>query len=240
MTYRSGSKGLRGQASSAWHGVVCLGLACALLASCGKDAGGGAPSWGYSTSGDRPPECGALNRVCLASGLDAPLAAGSYVELRLAFEQAGSSGPPTTLDSADPLVITIDEMTLTAEGPGASAVLFLGPDESVLDFIHVWVTEADELRIIRYSPAGEIMGRVHASGSLLQGDEVLVAVEPYANSQPLIGNFDLEWTVDGTAIAVVPDIVSGWYRTVAREVGDATVVFHGLGLQTTWQLEVMP
>ncbi len=189
MENRRGWKGPRRQASSVRRGVCCLGLTCGLIASCAGEAG--APSWGYGVSGDRPPECGVLIRVCLSSGLDAPLAAGSHTELRLIFEEAGSSGPPASLYSGDPLVITVDEMTVTAEGPGASAVLFLGPDESVLDFLHVWVAEADELRIIRYSQSGEIMGRVNATGSLLVGDEVLVAAEPYANGQPLIGDFEM-------------------------------------------------
>ncbi|HEY3356992.1 MAG TPA: hypothetical protein VGQ83_27325 [Polyangia bacterium] len=215
--------------------------AAALLAGCGGGAEGigGHPS-GAGGGGTTAPECGALGQACISQGLDAPLVLGGRYELAVGSQIAGSSGPPVTLEVADPTVLTATESGVEAVGAGASAVLFIGPDETVLDFIHLWVVAAEELRIMRYAPTGVLLGRVQAQVQLLAGDEVLVAVEPYTNAQPLMGNFELLHSVTGDAVAIVPDSVAAWYRVVARAPGSATVTFSGLGLEERWEIEVLP
>jgi len=186
------------------------------------------------------PQCGALNHACVGQKLDAPIALGSTVELDVRYQIAGTSGPPTVLETADPAVLVVEGSHLKAVGAGASAVLFLGPDKNVLDFLHLWVEPATELRIMRYSSAGTLLGRVQSNVKLLVHDELLISIEPFAKGQPLIGNFKLENNVAGNSVAIVPDSVSGWYRVVARSPGPSQIKFTALGLSTDWMIEVLP
>jgi hypothetical protein len=220
--------------------LVTLGAgALALVASaCGGDMGG-RPGGSYANNGGRP-QCGALGVACVGQKLDAPIALGGTFELDVRYQIAGTSGPPTTLLAAAPTVLRVDGAKLIAVGQGASAVLFLGPDHAVLDFLHLWVQPATELRIIRYTPSGTPLGRVQPAIKLLVHDELLVAVEPFANGQPLAGNFELTRTLQGTSVAIVPDSVSGWYRVVARAPGVTQVRLGALGLSTDWSIEVEP
>jgi len=217
-------------------------LVTCLVAACGDGGGiGGRPSSGDFGQMTVTPECGALSQACIGQGLNAPLARGSYLDLAVEYKVAGSSGPPTVLASADPATIdTPGATTLAALADGLSAILFVGPEGEVMDLIHVWVQTAAELRIQRYSDNGDLLGVVQPMSQLLVGDEILVAIEPFANGQALLGNFELVHAVDGPAVAVVPDPVGGWYRVVARAPGVATVSFAGLGIEATWHLEVLP
>jgi hypothetical protein len=215
--------------------ALCLFFATA----CGGDGTGGRP--GDFGNVQVTPECGALSQACIGQGLDAPIAKGSTVDLAVAYKVPGSSGPPTTLATANPDVVASNGATqLRAVGEGMSAVMFVGPDEHVIDIMHVWVQQPTELRINRYDDSGDLLGRVQAMSQLLAGDEILVAVEPFANGQPLLGNFDLQYGTTASPVAIVPDPVGGWYRVVARQAGAATITFHALDLDATWKLEVLP
>jgi len=212
-----------------------------LAAGCGgSDDGLGGRPGGGGGSDTTTPECGALDQVCIGQALDAPLVLGGHLELAIDFHVGGSTGPPLTVETADPTVLQASASDLMAAGEGASAVLFVGPEDEVVDFIHVWVTAADELRVLRWSPMGDLLGRVQREIQLLVGDEILVSVEPYAAAQPLLGNFALEREATGTAVAIVPDPVAAWYRLVARETGSSTVTFSGVDLQTSIDIEVLP
>lgn len=217
-------------------------LPVALVAACGGGDGvGGRPSSGDVGQMTVTPECGALSQACIAQGLNAPLALGSELELSVEYKIPGTSGPPTTIASANQDVIQApDDTTLAAVGPGMSAVMFVGPGGEVMDIIHAWVQAAAELRIMRYADNGTLLGQVQASSQLLVGDEVFVAIEPYANSQPLLGNFDLHYEVDTDAVTLLADPVLAFYRVVARNPGHAIVTFSGLGVDTHWDVEVLP
>ena len=216
-------------------------FAVAALAACGGgDSGvGGRP--GDFGQVEAKPECGALSQACIGQGLDAPIARGSTVDLVVAYKVAGSSGPPTTLASANEAVLTTTGATqLRATAEGMCAVLFVGPIGEVIDIVHVWVQAATELRLNRYDESGDLLGRIQPMSQLLVGDEILVAVEPFANGQPLLGNFDLTYTSSAPAtVAIVPDPVGGWYRVVARAPGTATIGFGALGLDAGWKVEVI-
>jgi hypothetical protein len=222
--------------------MIRLSLAC-LLVACGGDDGsglGGRPGeFGQVTA---TPECGALSQACIGQGLDAPIALGSTLNVAVSYKIPGSSAPPITLVAADATVLETPSSTqLAAVGAGTSAVLFTGPGGAVIDLIHVFVQKPSELRLDRFDRDGELLGRVQPSSQLLSGDEILLAVEPYANGQPLLGNFDLHYTSSNTAVVqIVPDPVGGWYRVVARMAGHALVTFSALDLETTWDLEVLP
>ncbi|MBI2388115.1 MAG: hypothetical protein HYV09_00745 [Deltaproteobacteria bacterium] len=223
-------------------------LSCALLiasaAGCG-DSGeglGGRPNSGLiGGSGTARPECGALAQGCMGQGLDAPIALGSTLEIALDYQIGGSSGPPTEIESANPLVLKSEgKGRVTATGEGISALMFAAPDGAVIDFLHVWVAAPDELRVVRYGDEGNLLGRVQDEVKLLVGDELLVAVETYGKGQALLGNFLLEYEVTGADVAVVPDAVDGLYRVVARTAGASTITFKALGLNRAIAIEVLP
>jgi hypothetical protein len=222
---------------------VLLGVLLPWLgAGCGGGASegvGGVPGSGGSNPSAKP-ECGAFGQACIGQGLDAPLAVGGRLEVAVAFQVSGSSGPPLVLEAVDQSVLQTTETYIEAVGPGCSAVLFVDTDGTVVDFIHVWTTAAEELRILRYSPFGDLMGHVQDQVQLLVGDEVLVAVVPYANAQPLLGNYTLVRDIVGDSVAMVPDPVGGWYRVVARSAGASTITFSGLGIEAVWDIEVLP
>lgn len=218
--------------------LACLAFGGAL--GCGAGMGG-RPDHGVSVGNGGKPQCGMLGAACVAQKLDAPIAVGGVLDLDLRYQIAGSSGPPSVIESADPTVLRVEGGSrVRAIGPGASAVLFLGPDRGVLDFLHLWTQTATELRVVRYTPQGTALGRVTPSFKLLAKDEILVSVEPYANGQPLAGNFELQRKLQGTSVGVVPDSVGGWYRIVARAVGTTEIAFSALGLSTTLSVEVEP
>jgi hypothetical protein len=214
------------------------------LVGCGDMAGmGGRPSSGSLGNTNVRPECGAFSQACLAQGLDAPLALGGITELSVDFTVNGSSGPPLALITSDTTILrqaSGKSGSVEAVGVGAAAVLFVGPDKRVVDFLHLWVSEPDELRIQRYSSLGALLGQVQPAATLLVGDELLVSVEPYAGGQALLGNFTLERTLSGDAVAIVPDSIGGWYRVVARKPGKATLEFGALNKTARWEIEVLP
>jgi hypothetical protein len=212
------------------------------VAACGGGAEGVGGRPGDFGQVEAMPECGALSQACIGQGLDAPIARGSTVDLVVSYKVAGSSGPPTVLASANEAVVQpTGATTLAAVGEGMSAILFVGLAGEVIDLVHVWVQTPSELRILRYDDAGSLLGRVQPSSQLLAGDEILVAVEPFANGQPLLGNFDLSYvSTNPSTVQIVPDPVGGWYRVVARAPGRARIDFTALGNAATWDLEVLP
>lgn len=219
-------------------------LSVASAVGCGDSAEGygGRPNSGLiGGSGAARPECGALAQGCMGQGLDAPIALGSTLEIALDYQLGGSSGPPTDIESANPLVLKSEgKGRVTAVGEGLSALMFAAPDGAVIDFLHVWVAAPDELRVVRYGETGNLLGRVQSEVKLLAGDEVLVAVETWGKGQALLGNFLLQYETTGTAVAVVPDAVDGLYRVVARAAGASTVTFKALGLNRAIAIEVLP
>ncbi len=221
-----------------WN-VASLGVAVTACGGGGESFGGRPGEFGRV---EAEPECGAFSQACIGQGLDAPIAKGSELDLAVAYRVAGSSGPPTKLASANEAVITTPGSTrLAAAGEGMSAILFVGPAGEVIDLIHVFVQAATELRINRYDAAGDLLGRIQPSSQLVVGDELLIATEPFAEGQPLLGNFELTYaTTTAAIVTIVPDPVGGWYRAIARAPGSATLSFEGLGLTASWQIEVLP
>ncbi len=219
-------------------------LAALLALGCGDDGTSvsGRPSSGGLGNTTVAPECGALNQACLARGLDAPLARGGRLDLRVDFNIAGSSGPPVELRATRPEVVAAEGTQVFAAGLGTAAVLMIGPDEQVVDFIHLWVRAADELRMTRYSRDGVEIGQVRDQATLLAGEELLVSFEAFGGAQPLLGQYLVEWSVEGDAVTVLEDTLLGQYRIVAREAGEATVgvTAPDLELSLSLDIEVLP
>jgi hypothetical protein len=217
---------------------------------CGGDGSGiGPPSPGGFGAADVAPECGALDRACLIRGLDSPLAVGARLGVGLTFDIGGTSGLPAVMTTSNPEVMTADDGVITVTGPGFAVLLIRGPDQKVLDFIHLWTAEAEELRLVRYTDDALPSGTIRDAGTLLAGDELLVAVEAFAGNQPLIGLFDTAWTVEVLEpgpdpgvdpVAVVDDVVFGLFRIVARSPGRVRLTAVSLGIEKTLELEVQP
>lgn len=222
------------------------------IAACGDSGGSGIgpPSPGSFGQANLTPDCGAFNQACLATGLDTPLAVGTQLGLGISLELPGNSALPTTLTSSNPEVLGVSLGVATSLSAGVSAILISGPDEEVLDFIHVWSVAANTLRIVSYTENGLPLGPARDMGSLLPGDEILVAVEALADSQPLIGQFQSEWTIevlddpgevgDGPIVSILDDVVFGLYRIVARRPGTVRLRSTALDAQTELELEVLP
>lgn len=226
------------------HDLLFLAL---LSAGCGTSAAdeiGPPPSGGAFGNASVRPECGAFSQACLESGMDAPLATGAAMGLGIDYNIAGNSGPDLSLVPANAEVLSVDGAVIIGEKAGSSSLLIMGPDEQVVDFIHVWVADASDLKIVRHNDDGAAIGTVASEGTLLVGDEVLLSVEAFSTTQALMGLFDTTFEIDvvtGNApVAIVEDIVFGWYRLVAREAGTVRIIADALGQTREVELEVLP
>ena len=218
--------------------LAVAGLAL-LVGACGDTGVGGRPG-GLPNQNNQEPQCGNLRQACLVQRNDAPLAVGSRTELSIDFENAGQAGLDLSLEATNPDVLDVEGWYIEAVGPGVSGLLIADASGSVVDFLHVWASLPEEMRILAWSQSGDLLGRVQPQVTLLVGDEVLISVEPYTNAQPLLGNFNLNRDIIGDAVAVIPDAVGGLYRVVARSEGQATITFSALGIESIWELEVLP
>ncbi len=220
--------------------------------ACGDASGGlgiGPPTAGSFGNTSAFPECGAFSQACIQGGFNAPLAAGAKVGVGIDFRTGGSSAPEITLRTSVPDILTAESGVLTAHVPGASALLVEGPDGAVIDFIHLWVAQPTELRLIRYNDAGVALGAVRDEATLLSDDQILIVLDALAGNQALLGLFKATWTVeilepgpepDAPVVSVVEDLVFGWYRLVARQPGRVRVTVEALELTHTLELEVLP
>lgn len=225
-----------------------LTLLASLAVGCGADGAsdylGPPPSGGALGQASLRPECGALSQACLQNGMDAPLAVGASMGLGIDYQSAGNAGPALTLAAADEDVLGVDDAVITANHPGPSALLILGPDGDVIDFIHVWVADATELLLVRHNDEGAAIGTVAKEGTLLTGDEILLSVEAFSSTQALLGLFETKFEIEviegDEPVAIVEDIVFGWYRLVARSEGRVNVIASALGQTRELTLTVMP
>jgi hypothetical protein len=224
--------------------ALFLALA-AFAAGCGDDGSVGAPpSGGALGQASVKPECGALSQACLQNGMDAPLALGAAMGIAVDYSVAGNSGPPTTLATVNADVLEVDDAVISGKSEGASGLLILDPEGSVVDFIHVWVARATDLEIVRHNTEGAVMGTVSDRATLLAGDELLLSVEAFSTTQGLLGLFETTWDIEVSEgddpIVVVDDIVFGWYRLVARGAGKARVTVSALESTRVLDVEVLP
>ena len=226
---------------------IPLLLLGALSVACGSNAAseiGPPPSGGAFGNASVRPECGAFSQACLESGMDAPLAVGAAMGIGVDYNIAGNSGPDLTLEPANPGVLGVEGAVIIGENAGSSSLLILGPESEVVDFIHVWVAEASELRIVRHNDDGGVIGNVASEGTVLVGDDIVVSVEAFTTTQALMGVFDTTFEIEvvegDEPVAIVEDIVFGWYRIVARSEGQVRVIATALDQTRELELEVLP
>jgi hypothetical protein len=235
---------VRGPRRSAPGLALALALT-ALVTGCGDDGSVGAPpAGGYLGQATVEPDCGALSQACLQNGMDAPLAVGASMGIAVDYAFEGNAGPPTTLETVNDGVLAVDDAVIRGVSAGPSALLIVGPDGEVIDFIHLWVAQATDLEIVRHNTEGAVMGTVNDSGTLLVGDELLLSVEAFSETQGLLGLFETTWEIEvdegEEPILVVDDLVYGWFRLVARSEGQARITVTALGATRVLDLEVLP
>jgi len=83
------------------------------------------------------------------------------------------------------------------------------------------------------------LGELVDDVELITGDEMLVEVEPYLNSQRLLGHGASEWTAD-PAITLLRDGSLARRRVVARTPGQATLTVKAFGFEKTLTIRVLP
>lgn len=206
--------------------LPCLALA---FAACADDG-----ALGNTTVS---PECGPTDFACVTTGLDGPIAVGGVLPLSIDADTAGTSSSAMTLTSADPSVLKTAGTEVVGISPGVAAMVMLS-GSSAVDFLHVYVVAPNRLGLHRLSEGlerGELIEKV----DLLVGDELLVSVEPYRDSQRLLGRGTNTWTAP-PAIAVLQDGVPARRRIVARSPGEADLTVTSFGFSKTLHITVLP
>jgi hypothetical protein len=206
--------------------LPCLALA---FAACADDG-----ALGNTTVS---PECSPTDFACVTTGLDGPIAVGGVLPLSIDADTAGTSGSAMTLVSADPSVLKTAGTEIVGVSPGLAAMVMLS-GSSAVDFLHVYVVAPNRLGLHRLADGlerGELIEQVE----LLVGDELLVSVEPYRDSQRLLGRGTTTWTA-APAIAVLQDGVPARRRIVARTPGDADLTVTSFGFSKTLHITVLP
>lgn len=182
-------------------------------------------------------ECSPTDFACVTSGLDGPIAVGGVLPLKLDLTTAGSSTSSVSLMSADPLVLKAAGTEVIGAAPGVAALVMLAEGRAV-DFLHVYVAEPNRIGLHRRD-GGLELGEILEEVELLVGDELTVDVEPYRDSQRLLGGGETTWT-SGAQVSLLRNGSPGRRRIVARTAGETDVVIGAFGFEKTLHIVVLP
>lgn len=207
-------------------------LASVFLIGCSGDSG----ALGQA---DVTTECSPTDFACVTAGLDGPVAVGGGVPLSLDLDVAGSSTPAMTLLSADPTVLKTSGTEVVGQSPGVAALVLLTDQGAAVDFLHVFVVAPNRIGVHRRD-GGLELGELVDDIQLVPGDELVIEVEPYVDSQRLLGRASSEWTTTTTAVTLLRDGAPNRRRLVARAPGQAPVTVSAFGFDHTIQVEVVP
>jgi hypothetical protein len=207
-------------------------LALSLLGACAADGGLGQAAF--------TPECGPSDLTCVVEGLEAPLAVGATLPVRVDLELQGSAAPPLTLETVDPAVLTVAGDRLTGVSAGTCALLVLAPERRVLDFIHIWVSPPARAALHRWTADGRALGEVEGAVQLFLGDELILSPVLFSGFQRLSGSAAASWTVDAAVLATADPGIAGRRRFVAREAGQTRIQAEVLGMTAAVEVEVLP
>lgn len=170
----------------------------------------------------------------------APLAVGASQPLDPKGTFGGTRGVTITLRAVDPQVATADALTLRAVAPGVTAVVALTPQNRVLDFFNLTTVTADQLGLSLLDSDGEVRGEVGESVTWLIGDDRTLRVVPRAGTQQLAGQLDATFAAASAAVTIVPGIVAGEWRVIARQAGTVPITISALGITRTLTVEILP
>jgi hypothetical protein len=186
-------------------------------------------------------DCPSEDLSCVAQGLDGPLAVGATARINVVVAFQGAATPPTRLVSSHPEILAVDGDTVRgAAGGNVTLLIMLNDEDTVVDFMHVWVAEADRLALSVFTPDGRELGEVVADAELLTGEDLVLAASLYGRGQKLLGNTEATFTADSDVVTLLREPTSGRTRVVARKPGQATIAVTASGLATSLSVEVKP
>jgi hypothetical protein len=192
------------------------------------------------THGTAATATGAADKGSLQSELDAPLAVGGEVRPAFELNVAGSTAPPTHFVSARPDVILVRDGVLVGQSPGVSAVLVAMPDETVVDFLHVWVERADRVEVHGIDGSGADLGPLTEPLDLVAGERMRLVPHAYAAGAQLAGVATAKWAVDPPIAVVLREGLPNRVTLLARTAGTADVRVAMAGVTSHLQLKVIP
>ncbi len=213
------------------RGMKHLRLLLIALVGCATDSGG-------LGQADVSTECSPTDFACVTRGLDGPVAVGGVVPLALDVNIAGTATPTVSLFSGNTDVLKAAGTEVVGQSPGIAALVLLDSEGRAVDFLHVSVATPTRLGFHRRD-TGLDLGELVDDVELLVGDSILVEVEPYVDSQRLLGHGSSDWTA-GSAITLLKDGAPARRRIVARTPGEATLSVNAFGFDKTLTIRVLP
>ncbi len=208
--------------------VLCLGAGCA------------AGSSGALGQTQASPECPPSDLVCAVAGIDAPIARGATLPINVSVTSEGSAAPPLSFVSANPGVFKVDVDRIHGTGPGVASLLVTTTGDLVVDFLNVFVAEAESMRLHRLGASGLETGALPPAMQMLPGDELTLVLAPHAGAQRLLGDVDATWDADGAVVKLLDEGIPGSRRLVATAPGKTTLTAEALGITAQVTLEVVP
>jgi hypothetical protein len=205
----------------------------ALAAGCAQSSSG---ALGQT---DTTAACPPSDLNCAVSGIDAPIAKGAALPIQVSVTSEGSATPPLTFVSANPAIFTIDDARIHALAPGLASMLITTEGDLVVDFLHVWVSEADALKLHRVTRGGQQTSPLPAAMEMLVGDELTLVAAPHRGPQRLLGELDAVFEADPQVVMMLDEGVTGSRRIVATAAGDTNVTVKALGIEVAVALSVL-
>jgi hypothetical protein len=161
------------------------------------------------------------------------------VPLSVDLDALGSSTPTFTLLSADPSVLKASGTEVVGQAPGVAALVMLSERGEAIDFLHVPVTAPNRLGLHRRAGGLELAELVEEV-QLVVGDEMVLEVAPYLDSQRLLGKGTSEWSVAGSTLTLLRDGSPERRRVVARTPGQEDITVRAFSFEHTLHVEVLP
>ena len=188
---------------------------------------------------DTTAACPPSELVCAVAGIDAPIAKGATLPIQVSVTTEGAATPPLSFVSANPAVFTIDDARIHAQAPGLASMLITMEGDLVVDFLHVWIAEADALRLHRVTTGGLQTSPLPAAMEMLVGDELTLVAAPHRGPQRLLGELDAAFEADPQVVLMLNEGVAGSRRIVATAAGETTVSVKALGIEVAVALTVL-
>lgn len=212
------------------------------LASLSTGCGDGGTSGAMTQSSTRPV-CAANDAACQSDGLDAPLAVGARLPLDVHITARGVAAPKLALEAVREDVLAVDPQraALIGRAAGWSSVVFVEPEGLALDFITLSVEAPERIEAYRLDDGGGAEASpLPARIQLAPGDDLEIAVKPFAGATRLLGELDAAWNVDVPIVTLLDSGRPASRRLRVKQVGSAKLTIEAAGFTKTIDLEVLP
>jgi hypothetical protein len=181
-------------------------------------------------------QCADGDAACSRRHPQAPIAVGTRFHPEVSTSVDGTTTPNLVLESAAPDILAVEDGALVAKRPGASAVLISTDDQSVVDFVHVWVAPVTRVTLMRRD--GD---RIDRAIGLAVGEDLTITPALWNGAQRLAGDGAAAWTSSNeAALSVLRDGSADRRRLRARAPGTSTVTVAVGELTASVEIEVVP